>query len=60
MNPRTATPAQLTDKSYWRRLLATCHPDKDEGDHELFLQLPAAREYVEGCADWPSMERRAA
>jgi len=40
----------LTDASYWRRLLATCHPDKDGGDAELFLFLTGLKEHVEGCA----------
>lgn len=48
MSPRTLT-RPLDDHSYWRRLLATVHPDRDEGDHELFVFLTAVREYVEGC-----------
>ena len=47
---RTALPVPLTDASYWRRLLATCHPDKDGGDPELFLFLTGLREHVEGCS----------
>jgi hypothetical protein len=50
---RTAVPARLDDNSYWRRLLATCHPDRNNGDHELFLFLTALREHVESC-DVPS------
>jgi hypothetical protein len=46
---RTAPPAPLTDGRYWRRLLATCHPDKPGGDHDLFVFLQGLREHVEGC-----------
>jgi hypothetical protein len=45
--PRTQTPAPLTSPSYWRRLMATVHPDRDGGDHELFVFLTALREYVQ-------------
>ncbi len=46
---RTQTPAPLTSASYWRRLLATVHPDRDQGDEELFVFLQALREHVEEC-----------
>jgi len=47
--PRSSTPAPLDDRSYWRRLLASVHPDRG-GEHELFLFLTALREHVEGCS----------
>jgi hypothetical protein len=46
---KTALPAPLDSPSYWRRLLATCHPDKPDGDHDLFIFLGGLREHVEGC-----------
>ena len=48
MSPRTCT-AALDDRSYWRRLLATVHPDREDGAHELFVFLSALREHVEEC-----------
>jgi hypothetical protein len=48
MSPRTLT-APLDSPSYWRRLLATCHPDRVGGDHNLFIFLQALREHVEEC-----------
>src|SRR3954469_15861321 len=48
MSPRTLT-RPLDDASYWRRLLATVHPDRDGGDAELFVFLTALKEHVEGC-----------
>lgn len=51
---RTSVPARLDDRSYWKRLLATCHPDKTGGDHELFLFLQGLREHVEGCCEGAS------
>lgn len=45
MAGRTKSPAELGDRSYWRRLKATCHPDAG-GDHELFLWIVALEEYV--------------
>jgi hypothetical protein len=48
--PQTAPLVALDDRTYWRRLLATVHPDRDHGDHELFVFLTALREHVEGCA----------
>jgi len=48
MPPRTKAPS-LKDRSYWRRLLATVHPDRG-GDHELFVFLQALKEHVEECA----------
>src|SRR3954470_17931102 len=50
MSPRTAPLVALDDRTYWRRLLATVHPDRDNGDSELFVWLTALREHVEGCA----------
>jgi hypothetical protein len=50
---RTVVPARLDDNSYWRRLLATCHPDRTGGDHDLFLFLQGLREYVEECGEGP-------
>jgi len=47
---KTAIPAPLNDRSYWRRLLATVHPDRDHGDKELFVFLTALREHVEECS----------
>jgi hypothetical protein len=44
---KTALPAPLDSPSYWRRLLATCHPDKPDGDHDLFIFLEGLREHVE-------------
>jgi hypothetical protein len=38
-------------------LLATVHPDRDEGDAELFVFLQALREHVEGCLDGGSQRR---
>jgi hypothetical protein len=46
---RTGPPAPLTDGRYWRRLLATCHPDKPGGDHDLFVFLQGLREHVQEC-----------
>jgi hypothetical protein len=46
---RTSLPVPLTDGRYWRRLLATCHADKPDGDHELFVFLQGLREHVEEC-----------
>src|SRR3954453_13302428 len=48
MTPRTLT-RPLDDASYWRRLLATVHPDRDGGDAELFVFFTALKEHVEGC-----------
>jgi hypothetical protein len=47
--PRTKPLVALDDGRYWRRLLATLHPDSDAGDQELFVFLTALREHVEGC-----------
>lgn len=47
MSPHTPEP--LSDKSYWRRLLATVHPDRDGGDGELFVFLQALKEHIDGC-----------
>jgi hypothetical protein len=47
--PRTTPLVALDDRTYWRRLLATVHPDRDHGDHELFVFLTALREHVEVC-----------
>src|SRR3954453_22982387 len=53
MGGRSITPRTLTrpldDASYWRRLLATVHPDRDGGDAELFVFLTGLKEHVEGC-----------
>ncbi len=46
---RTGPPAPLTDGRYWRRLLATCHPDQTGGDHDLFVFLQGLREHVQEC-----------
>jgi hypothetical protein len=46
---KMALPAPLDSPSYWRRLLATCHPDKPDGDHDLFIFLEGLREHVDGC-----------
>src|SRR4051812_33599111 len=48
MSPRTLT-RPLDDASYWRRLLATVHPDRDHGDEELFVFLTALKEHVVHC-----------
>jgi hypothetical protein len=48
LSPRTQAPASLDSPSYWRRLLATVHPDRG-GDHELFLFLQALKEHVGEC-----------
>jgi hypothetical protein len=45
---RTLT-APLDSSSYWRRLLATCLPDREGGAHDLFVLLSALREHVEEC-----------
>jgi hypothetical protein len=50
MSPRTQPPAPLTDaSSYWRRLKAAVHPDRDAGDHELYVFLTALEEHVARC-----------
>jgi hypothetical protein len=49
MTPRTHT-RELTDRSYWRRLMTAAHPDRNGGDGELFVFLTALREHVEECA----------
>ena len=49
MSPRTKAPAPLADRSYWKRLLSTVHPDRDGEDVELFHFLTALREHVQGC-----------
>ena len=41
------SPAPVTDKAFWRRTLARCHPDAG-GDHELFLFAQSVYEYVAG------------
>jgi hypothetical protein len=48
MSGRTLT-RPLDDHRYWRRLMATVHPDRDGGDAELFVFLTALREHVEEC-----------
>jgi hypothetical protein len=50
LDSRTTPLVALDDRTYWRRLLATVHPDRDHGDHELFVFLTALRKHVEGCA----------
>jgi hypothetical protein len=47
--PRTQT-AALNDRSFWRRLLAVAHPDRNGGDHELFVFLTALQEHILECA----------
>ena len=44
---RTQTPAPLSDRGYWRKLLARCHPDSG-GTGELFVWAQSLREAVEG------------
>jgi hypothetical protein len=44
---RTATPAPLDDRRYWRRLLARSHPDAG-GSEALFTWATALRETVAG------------
>jgi hypothetical protein len=51
----TATPATLTDGRYWRRLLAVVHPDRNDGEGDLFLFLQGLREHVEECGEGPSL-----
>ncbi len=41
MVPKTATPAPLDSPSYWRRLKACVHPDREGGSEELFVFLCA-------------------
>jgi hypothetical protein len=54
VSPRTSPLVALDDRSYWRRLLATVHPDRNDGDRELFVFLTALREHVEECGEGPS------
>jgi hypothetical protein len=49
VTPRTTPLVSLDNRSYWRRLLATVHPDRDDGDAELFVFLTALKEHVEQC-----------
>jgi hypothetical protein len=49
MTPRTQTRAPLDDRSYWRRLKAAVHPDREAGDHDLFVFLAALEEHVRSC-----------
>jgi hypothetical protein len=51
MTPRTKPMVPLNDGRYWRKLMASVHPDRDHGDEELFKFLQSLREYVEGCMD---------
>jgi len=39
----------LNDASYWRRLKAAAHPDRNGGDGDLFLFLSALEEHVAQC-----------
>src|SRR3954466_11623508 len=48
MTPRTLT-RSLDDRSFWRRILVIAHPDRNDGDGELFLFLTALREHVQAC-----------
>jgi hypothetical protein len=54
--PRTHT-RELTDRSYWRRLMATAHPDRNGGDGELFVFCTALRVHVEECMGSGSAQR---
>jgi len=47
--PRTLAPAPLDSASYWRRLLAAVHPDRNGGDGDLFIFATALEEHVRGC-----------
>jgi hypothetical protein len=47
VSPKSAIPAPVHDRHYWRRLLARAHPDSG-GEHSLFLWALGVREYVAG------------
>jgi hypothetical protein len=47
VSPKTAMPAPVHDRHYWRRLLARAHPDSG-GSHTLFLWALGVREFVAG------------
>lgn len=49
MSPRTQAPVPLDDRSYWRRLKAAAHPDRNGGDHDLFVFVSALEEHVREC-----------
>jgi len=48
MTPRTRT-VPLGEPSYWRRLKAAAHPDRNGGDGNLFIFLTALEEHVPLC-----------
>jgi hypothetical protein len=56
VSPRTTPLVALDDRTYWRRLLATVHPDRDGGDAELFVFLSALREHVASCRVKPVLD----
>jgi len=57
--PRTLAPAPLDSASYWRKLKAALHPDRDAGGHDLFLFVTAIEEFVREQLGDPGYEREA-
>jgi hypothetical protein len=49
LSPRTTPLVALTDRTYWRQLLAVAHPDRNDGDGSLFVFLTALQEHILEC-----------